>query len=48
MFGTPTATFPALLVKKHPSILSVDIDGNVQAFGGLLGIQLKEASAQMC
>lgn len=34
MFGTPTATFPAWLVKKHPSILSVDIDGNVRAFGG--------------
>ncbi|WP_424767522.1 beta-galactosidase [Paenibacillus sp. sgz302251] len=34
MFGTPTATFPAWLVKKHPSILSKDLDGNARSFGG--------------
>ncbi|REE77744.1 beta-galactosidase [Paenibacillus taihuensis] len=34
MFGTPTATFPAWLAKKHPDILSVDADGLVRAFGG--------------
>ena len=34
MFGTPTATFPAWLAKKHPDILSVDIDGLVRSFGG--------------
>ncbi|AZN40314.1 beta-galactosidase [Paenibacillus albus] len=34
MFGTPTATFPAWLAKKHPEILSVDGDGLIRAFGG--------------
>ncbi|QYR21464.1 beta-galactosidase [Paenibacillus sp. sptzw28] len=34
MFGTPTATFPAWLAKKHPSILSKDETGGVRAFGG--------------
>ncbi|ERJ13100.1 beta-galactosidase [Haloplasma contractile] len=34
MFGTPTATFPAWLAKKHPSILSEDQFGNVRVFGG--------------
>ncbi|QHT62340.1 beta-galactosidase [Paenibacillus lycopersici] len=34
MFGTPTATFPAWLAKKHPDILSVDGDGVPRAFGG--------------
>ncbi|WP_227394461.1 beta-galactosidase [Jeotgalibacillus aurantiacus] len=34
MFGTPTATFPAWLAKKHPSILSKDEYGHVRAFGG--------------
>ncbi|WP_128894882.1 beta-galactosidase [Longirhabdus pacifica] len=34
MFGTPTATFPAWLAKKHPSILSQDELGHVRAFGG--------------
>lgn len=34
MFGTPTATFPAWLAKKYPSILSKDAQGHVRAFGG--------------
>ena len=34
MFGTPTATFPAWLYKKHPSIMSVDENGNMREFGG--------------
>ncbi len=34
MFGTPTATFPAWLAKKHPSILSEDENGLKRAFGG--------------
>ncbi|MCJ7688381.1 MAG: beta-galactosidase, partial [Clostridiaceae bacterium] len=34
MFGTPTATFPAWLYKKHPSILSKDENLQVRAFGG--------------
>ncbi len=34
MFGTPTATFPAWLVKKHPSILSEDEYGHIRIFGG--------------
>ncbi len=34
MFGTPTATFPAWLAKKYPSILSVDENGNTRVFGG--------------
>ncbi|WP_199621022.1 beta-galactosidase [Paenibacillus alkalitolerans] len=34
MFGTPTATFPAWLAKKHPAILSEDEAGNPRAFGG--------------
>lgn len=34
MFGTPTATFPAWLAKKHPSILSEDESGVKRAFGG--------------
>lgn len=34
MFGTPTATFPAWLVSKHPDILSEEINGNKRAFGG--------------
>lgn len=34
MFGTPTATFPAWLVKKHPSILSEDEFGHIRVFGG--------------
>lgn len=34
MFGTPTATFPAWLAAKHPSILSKDEYGHVRAFGG--------------
>lgn len=34
MFGTPTATFPAWLHKKYPSILSVDENLQVRAFGG--------------
>lgn len=34
MFGTPTATFPAWLAKKHPEILSVSIDGQTRVFGG--------------
>jgi beta-galactosidase len=34
MFGTPTATFPAWLAKKHPSILSKDEAGIQRVFGG--------------
>jgi beta-galactosidase len=34
MFGTPTATFPAWLAAKHPSILSMDNAERVRAFGG--------------
>jgi beta-galactosidase len=34
MFGTPTATFPAWLAAKHPSILSKDESGRVRVFGG--------------
>ncbi len=34
IFGTPTATFPAWLAAKHPSILSEDEYGHVRAFGG--------------
>lgn len=34
IFGTPTATFPAWLAKKHPSILSKDEYGHTRAFGG--------------
>lgn len=34
MFGTPTATFPAWLAKKHPSILSEDAWGHKRVFGG--------------
>jgi beta-galactosidase len=34
MFGTPTATFPAWLAAKHPSILSKDEYGHTRIFGG--------------
>ncbi|MGD6796048.1 beta-galactosidase [Metabacillus indicus] len=34
MFGTPTATFPAWLVKKHPDILLEDEHGHPKSFGG--------------
>ena len=34
MFGTPTATFPAWLAAKHPSILSKDENGHTRVFGG--------------
>lgn len=34
MFGTPTATFPAWLAKKHPSILSKDENLQERSFGG--------------
>ncbi|WP_027408503.1 beta-galactosidase [Anoxybacteroides tepidamans] len=34
MFGTPTATFPAWLAKKHPAILSKDENGQTRVFGG--------------
>ncbi|WP_432667096.1 beta-galactosidase [Wukongibacter baidiensis] len=34
MFGTPTATFPAWLAKKHPSILSKDENLQTRVFGG--------------
>jgi beta-galactosidase len=34
VFGTPTATPPAWLIKKHPSILSKDEDLRARAFGG--------------
>lgn len=34
MFGTPTATFPAWLAAKHPSILSKGEYGHTRVFGG--------------
>ncbi len=34
MLGTPTATFPAWLAAKHPSILSKDEYGHTRGFGG--------------
>ncbi|MDN4523880.1 beta-galactosidase [Fictibacillus fluitans] len=34
MFGTPTATFPAWLGRKHPDIFIVDENGQKMAFGG--------------
>jgi beta-galactosidase len=34
MFGTPTATFPAWLAKKHPDILSKDENLMERSFGG--------------
>jgi len=34
IFGTPTATFPAWLAKKHPTILSKDEWGHTRVFGG--------------
>ncbi|WP_430884281.1 beta-galactosidase [Fusibacter sp. JL216-2] len=34
MFGTPTATFPAWLSKKHPEVLSMDENQNRRVFGG--------------
>ena len=34
MFGTPTATTPAWLIKKHPNILSKDENLLVRGFGG--------------
>lgn len=34
MFGTPTATFPAWLAKKHPEILSEDERNTKRHFGG--------------
>lgn len=34
MFGTPTATFPAWLAQRHPSILSEDEFGHKRIFGG--------------
>lgn len=34
MFGTPTATFPAWLAHKHPSILSEDKNNHKRVFGG--------------
>jgi beta-galactosidase len=34
MFGTPTATFPAWLAKKHPDILLQDEHGHPKSFGG--------------
>lgn len=34
IMGTPTATIPAWLVKKHPDILSEFEDGTVRTFGG--------------
>ena len=34
MFGTPTATFPAWLAKKHPSILAKNKDNTTRVFGG--------------
>lgn len=34
MFGTPTATFPAWLAAKHPSILSENENGHTRVFGG--------------
>lgn len=34
IFGTPTATFPAWLAKKYPTILSKDEKGATRSFGG--------------
>jgi len=34
IFGTPTATFPAWLAKRYPSILSKDEYGHTKVFGG--------------
>lgn len=34
IFGTPTATMPAWLAKKHPETLSAFQDGTKRAFGG--------------
>lgn len=34
MFGTPTATFPAWLARKHPNVLGRDETGVERAFGG--------------
>ncbi|MGP4069252.1 beta-galactosidase [Halobacillus sp. B29] len=34
MFGTPTATFPAWLAHKEPSVLSEDENGQTRVFGG--------------
>ena len=34
IFGTPTATFPAWLYKKHPNILSKDENLQIRSFGG--------------
>lgn len=34
IFGTPTATFPAWLYKKYPSIVSKDEYGHIREFGG--------------
>lgn len=34
IFGTPTATPPAWLIRKHPDILSQFSDGSSRAFGG--------------
>lgn len=34
IFGTPTATMPAWLAKKHPIVLSEFEDGNKRVFGG--------------
>lgn len=34
VFGTPTATFPAWLAKKHPDILIHDESGRPMVFGG--------------
>ena len=34
IFGTPTATPPAWLIRKHPDILSQFPDGSSRAFGG--------------
>ena len=34
IFGTPTATPPAWLIRKHPEILSRFENGNPRAFGG--------------
>ena len=34
IFGTPTATMPAWLAKKHPDVLSEFEDGNKRVFGG--------------
>lgn len=34
IFGTPTATFPAWLAQKHPSVFSMDEHLQTRAFGG--------------